>query len=338
MKNKTFKNTTVGKSIATGTLWLFVLKLSMNSLSLGSTVVLARLLTPHDFGLVAIAMSFIAIIELFSKFGFDFALIQKKNILREHFDTVWSFNIIFGVCAAFLVFFAAKPISIIYVNDDLSNLLRVLSIIFLINGCKNIKVVTFRKDMTFDKELLLQLIPKIIGTITFILSAFLLKNYWALVIGSLVWQGTYVIFSYIMLPYCPRFTFKAFSDLFGFSKWLLMNSILGFFNERSPELIVGKILSPQAAGFFKMAQELPSMLTTQVVMTINSAAFPGYSKVSLDGIELKQLYINVMSFISLIILPIGVGLTLVADGAVILVFGEQWIKIILLIIKKYSPC
>ncbi|EIM63577.1 lipopolysaccharide biosynthesis protein [Desulfobacter postgatei] len=320
-------NTQVAKSV----LWMVSLRACIRIIGLISTIILARLLTPEEFGLVAIIMAFFAFIEIFGSFGFDTVLIQKQNATAEHYNTAWSFNFSFAIMAFAVVMGFSGLLADFYGNQKLQPIMFVLSFSFLVNGLRNIGVVDFRKNLTFDKEFSYQMLPKIISFFCTIGMAFWLRNYWALVIGSLIWQGCTTINSYLLHSFRPRFTFAAWRELFNFSKWLMFNNFLYFANTRSPEIIIGKILSPQAAGLFTIAKEISTLPTTELASNVNRATYPGYSKISHHKEELKKMYLNVMESISFIVVPAGVGIASIAGVLVPVVLGEKWLESVTLI-------
>jgi len=305
--------------------------MSVRAIGFISTIILARLLSPEDFGLVAIIMSFFALINIVGDFGFETVLIQKQNATVDHYNTAWSFNLTFGLFAFITVAGLSGVIADFYGNPKLQPIMLMLSLLFLVDGLQNIGVADFRKNMTFDKEFKFRLIPKIISFFCTISLAFWLRNYWALVIGSLVWKCCLLINSYILHNFRPKFTFSAGKDLFNFSKWLMINNFFYFVNTRSPEMIIGKILSPQATGLFTMAQEISDMPTVEIAATVNRASYPGYSKISHQVGKLQDLYINIMSSISLIVVPAGVGVSSIAKTLVPVVLGAQWYESIILV-------
>lgn len=313
------------QSIAVGAVWMMLLRISYRLIGLISTIILARLLTTDDFGIAAIAMSIFALINTFSQFGFETVLIQKKEVSFDDYNTAWTFNFIFGVLAATLLFLLSPWVGEFYGNVDLEYITQVISILFLLHGVRNIGVVDFQKNLTFDKEFKLHIIPKFISFFITIALALYYENYWALVIGNVVWKTIEVMNSYLMHPFRPSISFTKSGELFSFSKWLIANNFLNFTNNKSPELVLGKIISPHAAAIFTLASELAQMSTSEVISNLNRAIYPGYAKVSHDLPALRELFQNSIRVIGFLVMPIGIGVALVASYIVELVLGGQWI-------------
>ena len=322
------ENKHLKKDIAVGALWVSFLRLSYRLIGLISTVILARLLAPEDFGVAAIAMSIFFLINTFSKFGFETVIVQHKNPLPSHYSTAWTFNLTFGLIAALIMASLSGYVGRFYENPDLIYITLVISLLFLLNGIKNTGVVDFQKNMTFDKEFKLHIIPKFISFFITIGLAVYFRNFWALVIGNVVLKLLEVINSFLMHPFRPSFTFKNGKELFGFSKWLMINNLLTFFNTKSPELILGKIISPHAAAIFNLSAEIGKMATSEIIANLNRAIYPGYAKVSSDLLSLQEVYKDSIRAIALIALPLGTGVALTSSFIIPIMLGDQWLEAI----------
>lgn len=147
-------------------MWMVLAKLAERSLGLVSMLILARVLAPHDFGIVAMAMSFVALLELLGAFGVEVALIQKQTKERGHWDTAWTFNMVLGVAIAGVMILSASPISLFFKQPALVDVLYVLAIGSAAQGAQNIGVVAFRTEMQFDREFRFLLAKKLIGFVT----------------------------------------------------------------------------------------------------------------------------------------------------------------------------
>lgn len=320
-----------GRQIAKGAAWMVLFKFIERGLGLISTIILARLLVPHDFGLVAMAMSMIAILELMGAFSFDVALIQNPNAGRDQFDTAWTFNLLFAMVSALLLIILAFPAAHFYAEPRLEEVMYWLALSMAIQGFENIGIIAFRKDMRFDKEFKFLFGKKIAGFAVTVPLAFILHNYWALVIGTLSSRAAGTLLSYVVHEYRPRFSLAARSALFHFSKWLLLNNIAVFLRYRSTDLIVGRFGGPHALGLFSVAYEISNLPTTELVAPINRAVFPGYAKMSHDIAVLRQGYINVAAMIALLSLPAAFGIAVIAPLLVPVFLGDKWLEAIPLI-------
>ena len=186
----------LNKKMARGAVWMALLRFTVRSIGLISTMILARLLVPADFGLVAMATSIMAFLELATAFRFDIPLIQNQNAEDRHFDTAWTLNALFGVGLTVLLLILAYPAAEFFREDRLFAVINVLAFGFLITGFENIGVVNFRKQLDFRKDFVLLLAKKLVGFCVTIPLAFALRSYWALVAGIVVGNAIGVAITY----------------------------------------------------------------------------------------------------------------------------------------------
>lgn len=321
-------NTRTKSTLGGAAILMLLTRMLVNSLGIISSLVLVRLLTPEDFGVAAIAMAVFAFIGLFGEFGFNTALIQKSNPVKSDYDTVFTANVIFGVIASISLFIGAKTLASFFENSSLVTVFQVLSLLFLINGLKNVKAVDFQINMDFKREMKLQVVPKLISFFATLLLAITLESYWALIFGSVLFSGFTVIFSYLMIPYRPSLSIAGISELFNYSKWLMLNNLFFYLNNKSIDLIVGKFISTSAAGIYSMSKEMALLPATEVAAPINKASFPAYSRNKHSKVELCNLFYQTSAMISIIALPSSAGLFIVADYFVPVVLGQDWVAAI----------
>jgi O-antigen/teichoic acid export membrane protein len=313
----------IDRKIAAGAAWMVLFKLIDRGIGLVSTVVLARLLLPADFGLVAMAMTLIGALQLLVAFSFDIALIQNPDAGRDEFDTAWTFNVIFATGCGIVLALLAPGASVFYNEARLAPVIYSLAIGFVLQGFSNIGPVTFRREMRFDREFKF-LLGKRMATCVTIPLAFYLHNYWALVIGQLTGTVISVALSYSVSEYRPSFSLKAKVDLFHKSKWLMVNNLFQFLNNRAGQFILGRYAGAQALGVYSIASEISTLPTTELVAPINRAAFPGYARAAGNIESLRASFLNVVASIALFALPAGVGILVVADLLVPAALGWKW--------------
>lgn len=314
--------------VYSGSVFMLITRLSIKSLGIVSTIFLARLLTPEDFGLVAITVAIFAFIELFGALALGTALIQQKNNSTDDYNSAWTFNVLFGFAAAICLALIAPLVASFYQDPRLQNVLYVLAFVSILSGLHNIGVIDFRRNLNFRKELQLQLVPKLISFVITLSLAFILRNYWALVLGVLCNQLVVTTYSFIMHPFRPGFCFKSFNKLFKFSRWILLNNIVHFINDKVSQLIVGKALSPAALGFFSLSKEIGQLPTSHIAVPINIATFPVYSRFQDNPVELRKAYLNTVALTASLTIPSSIGIALVAPLLVGVLLGEQWLNMV----------
>ncbi len=315
---------TLRTRVVAGVGWMVLFKLVDRGIGFISILVLARLLLPSDFGLVAMATAVMGLLELFSAFSFDVALIGNRNLTRDHYDTAWTMNMIAGLSIAVLMWVLAWPASIFYHEPRLLPMLLVLGVASAIQGCENIGVVTFRRELNFRKEFTFLSLKRMAMVIIVVPAAFMLRNHWALVIGLVSGRAISVMLSYWIHPYRPRLCMRTRRELLGFSGWMLVNNLLSFLKDRSPDFIIGRVLGPGPLGHYGMGTEIANIPTAELSGPLNRALLPGYAAVSDRVPALRQAYLNSYSSAALFVLPAGLGLFATAPDLVALLLGDHW--------------
>lgn len=301
------------------------------SIGVISTVILARLLPPADFGLVAMASVLLVMVQAITEFGFDVALIQKQNTDRSHYDTAWTFKVIFGVSSAALLVALAWPMADFYSEPRITPVILALSIGVFLRGFENIGIVNFRKEFNFNREFQFFSSIKFAAFAVTIISALILRNYWALVFGTVTSRIMGLMLSYAMHDYRPRFSIAARRELFSFSIWLFLNNILLFIRTRGADFIVGRILGPKSLGLFTIGSEIASLPTTELIAPINRAIFPGYSRISDNLARLREAFLNVFSVIAIVAIPAATGIAAISKTAIPVLLGSKWLEAIPLV-------
>lgn len=320
----TTKTPQPGASIARGASLMMLFKLAERSIGFVSTLILARLLTPADFGLVAMAMSVVALMELMGAFGFDMAIIQRRDAERKHYDTAWTFAVLFSAATAILLLVLTLPAAQFYREPRLIMILPVLACGALVAGFENIGTVTFRKEMNFAREFRFLLSKKIISFIVTIGLALAFRSYWALVAGIVLGKAFSVFISYQVHPFRPKFSLQASRDLFHFSQWLFLSNFVLFLQNRSDNFILGRTVGAYDLGLYNIANEIASMPSTEMIAPINRAVFPAYAMLASELAKLRDKFIDVFCMIAVIAMPVSVGLVCVSELAVQVLLGPQW--------------
>jgi len=308
-----------------GAVWMVSMRWAMRFVGLFSTIILARLLTPQDFGLVAMAMIVVALLDTLSSTGVDLALIRERDSSSKLYNAAWTIQILQNALVAALMV-AAVPMAIDYFDEPrLQHILYWLALSQLIMGCRNIGTVAFRQELDFAKEFRYSLYVKLIGFVATVSLALTLQDYRAIVYGVVLKSFFELIISYRMHPYRPKLSFQGMGRIWGFSQWLLLSSLIGVINSKASQFIIGGSIGAAALGFYYMAIELGTMFVHEVVMPIRRALFPNMSLLLDDREAFIHNSIKIVGIISLVSVPIGVGLHLVASEFIALLLGPQWV-------------
>jgi O-antigen/teichoic acid export membrane protein len=315
----------VREKMAHGVMWMVLFKLTERSLGFISTLILVRLLSPADFGITAMAVSFIAMAETFTAFGFDVNLIQNQNATEEHYHTAWTCNVLLGLSITVMMLAAAPLVASFYKHPELFWVVCALALGPLISACENIGVVAFRKDMRFKREFAFQLSRKIIGFLVVVPLAYILRSYWALVIGILVSKLTGTTISYLLHPFRPRYSLTQMRGLLGFSKWMLLLNVLGFLKESMSNFVLGRLLGAAPLGVYNVSYEITSMPTTELSAPINRALVPGFARIAHDPESTRTTYGTAMGMLALVAVPAATGIFAMAPYIVPVLLGQKWL-------------
>jgi len=318
----------VRKKIAIGAGWMVLLRWSDRLIGVLSIVVLARLLLPVDFGLVAYAMVFVAILELFFMFGFDTVLIRDQQADDSTYNTAWTLEIIKGLLLALLLLIGAKPIAEFFSEPRVENIVYVISIVPVLTGLKNVGVINFQKELTLHKEFYFQFSARVISTTCTITIAVVTRSYWALVVGAIILAAAQTILSYVMSSYRPKLTLSRVSEIFDFSKWLMLQNLVSGLNERMPAVAVGRFLDAQALAYFNIGMQLAYMASQELAAPIRRALFPGLAKIQNDASQIANTVVNITSVIVLVGLPMTIGIAVVAPLLVPVLLGNNWVDLV----------
>lgn len=310
--------------MARGAAWMVLFRLFDRSVGIVSTAVLARLLIPADFGLVAMAMSVIAVIELITAFSFDIALIQKQDPQREHYDTAWTLNLLATAAGASVTMLLAYPAATYYGDPRLAPVMLAIGAAWLVSGFANVGTVDFRRNLDFATEFRMLAILRVITFVATMGAAWLFKSYWALIIGTAAGRISGLALSYAMHPFRPRLSLKYTRELLSFSGWILLTSLAGVLLSRVPHFFIGRNFGAQSLGAYTVSAEIALLPQTELAAPINRALFPAYARMVSDLDAFRRTSIEATTAIFLFILPISIGVALMAPEIVRILLGVQW--------------
>ncbi|KRA84442.1 lipopolysaccharide biosynthesis protein [Altererythrobacter sp. Root672] len=312
-----------GKLLA-GAGWMGASRLAVNALGFLSTVVLARILTPDDFGLVALAMAMILLMSAITDTSLASALVQHEDPGEDHCNTILTMGVIRGVIAAGLFALAANPLADLFREPRLVDVMYVLSITLVLSGFANPRSILLTKDLIFWQQFMLQVSKKLTQLLIAVGLALIYRSYWAMILGTVIGQAVSVVVSYSVLPYRPRPGLKHARELLGFSVWLTLGSIVRTANWRIDHLLIGGFLGRPALGYYSMGSNLAAMPTQEVTTPLFSALFPAFTRVTDSTERLVRNYRRAQSTVTCAVLPLGVGAALIADPLIPLLLGEKW--------------
>jgi lipopolysaccharide exporter len=316
MKNES--STVVKALLVLGVRWVDRL------IGLISTIILARLLAPEDFGIVAMAMLVVGLIDVMLDFGVNITLVQNSEASQEDYDAAWTLRLVQSFIVAVALYFLSGPASHYFGDAKVAPVIQVLAVVVFISGLENIGVVSFQKNLQFGQEFKLFLIKRVSGFIITILAAWMLQSYWALVIGTATTRVASVISSYGMHEMRPRLNWHHIKSMLSFSTWNLLRSIGGYLGENLHRLLVGNRESTKIMGAYTLSAEISAIPSTELLAPLNRMLFPIMVMVKNDADKLKRVFFLAMGLQAMIGIPAAVGLALIAKELVLLMLGDKW--------------
>ncbi|MFQ5535039.1 MAG: oligosaccharide flippase family protein [Sphingomonadales bacterium] len=316
---------TIYRHMVRGSAWALAMRWGLRAMGFVSIVILARLLSPEDFGVVAMASLVIAFLETSTDMGVSQLVIREPGIGRGFINTAWTFQIFIAVFNA-IVLVAIAPFAAHYFDEPrVTTVIYVLAVAGIIAGASNIGMVLVRKELDFARDFRFTIYRRVIRFVVVVSAAYVMRSYWALVIGLVAGRVAGFALSYRMHVYRPRPCLTWARKFWVFSLSIIPLRIAKFLNNKAHTIVVGGLGDTGQLGNYHMAAEVSSMLTNEVVMPLGRGLFPNYAKLVQEPDRLRQVYLYVLSVIGLLCFPMGFGLSVMAQEFVAVVLGDQWV-------------
>lgn len=324
-KNASGSAKTVTDRTAASATLLIAARLSSRCLDLLMLAVLANFLAPADFGLIAIVMTLLLIVEVIFELPVIMALVRLSDVTPADYDTAFTLALMRGLAFVVLMMALAWPFSQFYGDDRLVGLICALSIAPAARGLMSPRLADFMRRLDFRREAAIDICGKLVASIAAIATAWFFRNYWAIATATIVAPITMALLSYLLAPYRPRLTLKKWHVFSGFIKHSTATQVVAALNWQIDQLLLGKFVSHQLLGFYSMASNISS-LPWQLVQAQGTRPLLGaFSLIRDDRTRLQAAYKLSANAALLITLPALVGLAFLAKPVVLVVLGEKWI-------------
>ncbi len=317
-----------------GLLWSGVERFLGQIITFTLTLVLARLVTPEDYGVLAIVMVFVTVAGLIVDAGFANALIQKVDCTNVDKSTVFYLNVFISMVLFILLWIFTPLVSHFYNNLELISLIRVASIVIIINSFSIVQTATLQSQIDFKKQTFISLISSIASGCVGIYLAYKGYGVWALVIQQIVLAFVRCVMLWLTIRWKPLFVFsiESFKELFGYSSKLLISNLVVHAGKDIIQLALGKFFSVTSLGYYNYANKLGAFLPSSITLSIQRVLFPAFSKIQ-DNDE--QLYANHKKSLVLsmaFIFPLMFGIAALAEPIIKILLTEEWYSTIPLLI------
>jgi PST family polysaccharide transporter len=313
--------------IAKGTLWVLLGCLIPQIIAIiFITPFLARILSPKDFGLFALAAVCVGFLELFSDYGFGAALIQKKEVREIDMRTAFSFSCVVGLLLYLLLFFSSQHIAILLKEPSVAPILKVLSIVFFLSPFIGIQNVIFQKQMRFRELATARIIDAISYGIVSVTMAFKGFGVWSFVYGFIAGQAMRipVLCYYSRWKYRLGYSYDSIRYLFRFGVYLFLFRMVDYLSMELDKVIIGRNISANELGYYSMADRMSKKPFTYICIPIGNVLFPALSIIQDERARLQAGIAQIYDLMALLAFPFSLGLSLVAPELIHIFLGPQW--------------
>jgi O-antigen/teichoic acid export membrane protein len=319
------------RDVFSGTAWVVMARWCVRGIGMVSTIVLARLLAPADFGVIALAMFVVGLIEILGDTGLVTYIIRHQDPQRSHFDTVFTLRLLTGLVLALAIFLSAPHAARFFSEPQIVLVVQCLALRPLLLAVENPGIIWFRKSMTFSKDSEFLVLNKLVSFVVTIVAAVVLRNHWALVVGILSGAVISVIQSYRMHPFRPRLDLSRAREMWRHSSLMLFVSLFGYINTRVDEMIIGRVHSTTEMGHYAVGSSIAATPAQEVVAPMSRVWIPAFAKLAADKAALEQTYRWIVSAVAILSFSVGAGLALVAHDFALVVLGPKWLPAVPLI-------
>ena len=311
-----------------GMIWSAVQKFGNMGISFISNIVLARMLTPDDYGCIGMLAIFIVISNTFVDGGFGSALIQKKEPTQQDYSTIFWWNIFVSSVLYGVLYLSAPFIAEFYHMPLLSSVLRVQGIVLIINSLNIIQTNQLRKQLKFKRLANVTIIAHVVAAISAIGLAWKGWGVWALVAQQIIANLGISIMLWILNKWVPNLCFskESFKQLFGFGSFILISNLINSFCNNIQGVLIGRFFPPAVMGYYTQAHKLEAIASQSFSGVVDQVSYPVLSKFQNDDKAMKSVLQKLMVSLSFVTFPMMLILILVAEPLIMLLYGEQWLN------------
>lgn len=309
-----------------GLLWSFIDRFSQQGITFIVGIILARLLSPKEFGLIGMITIFIAISESFIDSGFSQALIRKKDCTEKDYSTVFYFNLVVGLLFFLILFISAPAIASFFNEKQLVNLIRVLGLVLIIDAFTIIQRTTLTQQINFKLQTKVSVIASIVSGIVGIVMAYAGFGVWSLVAKTLVQRIINSLLLWFWNYWKPQMVFciKSFKELFSFGSKLLVSGLINTLYINIYYLIIGKYFSAQELGYYSQAVKFNDLPSSNINGIVSRVSYPVLAQLQNNPQQLKSGYKKIIKSTMFITFVLMLGLAVTAEPLLMTLIGEQW--------------
>ena len=309
-------------------IWSALQKYSTMGIQFISGIILARLLTPHDYGCIGMLSIFMVLAEAFIDGGFGSALIQKKNPTQVDYSTIFFWNIGMAFVMYATLYFSAPAIARFYKIDLLSDVLRVQGLVLFVYAFNIIQRNQLQKKLNFKVLSIVTIATAVISLAITILMAYRGFGVWALVAQNLLTASIPAIVFWFYIKWRPIWAFSkaSFKELFGFGFYMFLSSLLNQFSQQIQGLLIGKVYNPSLMGYYSKAQSTEKLASTSISSVMTQVTYPLYAEAQDDKMQLGNMIKRITMTLSYVSFPLMFVLLLCAKPIFLLLYSDRWLQ------------
>ncbi len=310
-----------------GVVWSAVERFSVQGIQFVLSIIIARLVAPSEYGLIAMLGIFLAIAQTFIDSGFSNALIQKKDRTEVDFSTVFYFNIVVSIFVYTLLFLASPYIAVFYKEPQLEIITKWIGLGLVISGFSIVQRAKLTISLNFKTQAQASLIAVIISGTIGVVMAYLKFGVWALVVQALINNALNTFFLWIFACWTPllKFSWQSFDTLFSFGSKLLMGGVLHTVYLNLYSLVIGRWYSSIDVGYYNRAYSLVNFSSVNLVGVISRAMFPIFSEIQDEEERLTVVFLKCLRLCCLFIFPLMIGISVLSDPLIRLLLTDKWL-------------
>lgn len=316
----------LAKNTLKGITWSSISQFGKQIIQYFTTIILASILNPSDFGLIALALIVIGFLNLFKDMGMSAAIIQTDENSEVLYSTVFWANVLIGVLFTIILFITAPLIAQFYNDERIINILRILSPVFLISSISILQKSLFEKKLEFKSLAHIELIAISVGSIVGIGMALTGYGVWSLVFQSISNNLFFSLLIWFKSEFRPKyvFKFKEIKKIFNYSLNLAGYNLFNYFVRNADYLLIGKFLGKEQLGYYYLAYKIMLYPVQNITGIISRVLFPVYSQIKTDILKFRQVYKEVSNAIAFFTFPLMLGILIVSESFVNTFFGSNW--------------
>ena len=324
MTEEVVESSSVSRRVLIGTGWLAGWRMVSRLIGFVSLLILTQLLVPADFGLVALASSVSASVDAMSQLGVRDALVRLRDETEEYYNTAFTFQAARGLLTGLVIALFSFKAGDWMGEPRLQPILLVLAALAVVSGWENIGTVQLARRLDFRSQVMLLAGPRLLGFVLTVSTAFLLRSYWALIVGTIASKLLAVAVTYLTSPHRPQFSLKGWRYLTHFSLWSWAGSIAVVLWARSDPFILGPVLGTSLLGIYIVAAEIAILPVTELIEPVIGALFPGFAMAHRTGNMPTDGALKVAGALALCAVPFSVGISACAGYLIAALLGQRW--------------